>query len=129
MRVRDADVADARGIARVHWDAFTSEHRQMGDAHPCNQRPSPEDEWVRFFESRIPLYQKDGAFLLADEEGSISGYIVASAEERLINGTEGEIKYLGVLEARRRHRFGRQLVADAARRLAALGMRSVHVIG
>jgi GNAT superfamily N-acetyltransferase len=127
VRIRDSEVDDARGIARAYRDAFVSEHTQMGDRHPCGKGAMAEEFATGYFAARVRLYRKDGCLLVADEDGGVSGFVIASAHERLIQETEGEIEGLGVLEARRRRGFGMQLVVQAARRLAELGMRSIKV--
>lgn len=123
-RIRDATPADARAIASVHIDVWRSTYRGL--------IPDPilegldVDRWTAQRERQLREAPPDVFSLVAEVGGEVSGFAVAGPA-RESDPAVGEVYAIYVRDEHQRGGVGAALLAEAARRLDALGLRGLLI--
>ncbi len=133
MRIREATIADARGIAAVHVASWRTTYRGVvPDEYLANLSvDAREQNWVR----QIATASDQTAIYVAEEEARADGDEVGRIVGFAAGGPrrEGNAAYAGklyaiyLLEEAQGHGLGRQLVHAVAERLAPHGITSMLV--
>jgi len=130
MRIREATLADARGIAEVHVASWRTTYRGiMPDAYLASLSVDDrERSWAR--QISAPNYEAV-TYVVEDEGRDEAGRIVgfASGGPRYVGDSaySGELYAIYLLEEEQGHGLGRRLVRAVAERLAREGMTSMLV--
>jgi GNAT superfamily N-acetyltransferase len=125
MRIREATLDDAPGIARVHVDTWRTAYPGIIPAAHLAQLSYERSE-ARW---RDHLATGDGArfVYVAEDAGCIIGLASGGPERDGLSGYDGELYGLYVLAEFQRHGVGRALLQVVARRLAAGGFKAMVI--
>lgn len=124
--IRDAMPADASGIARVHVESWRSTYAGLlPDAYLVGlSKRSAEARWRMSLPDHDPA---EGTVVAADGAGEVVGFASFGRERRALDGFEGEVYALYLLDDAKGQGIGRALMAASAERLMAAGVRSAMV--
>jgi ribosomal protein S18 acetylase RimI-like enzyme len=126
MIIRDANVADAPGIARVNVDTWRSTYRGI----------VPDDFLDRLghtvasvtWEARIKSGTNTFTIVAVDDDaGNVIGYVSGGMERSRHPEYDGEVYAIYVLEEFQGNGIGRALLIEGVRRLRALGFKSMLI--
>ena len=125
MEIREAQIADAPAIARVHVDSWRSTYRGIvPDDYLAqlsySQREQYWRRWINAGHEKQFLY-------VAQDEGNIVGFALGGPERSRNSIYDGELYVIYVLEAHQRKGIGRLLVSQVARSLLQQGIESMLV--
>ena len=123
-RIRDATPADARAIASVHIDTWRTTYR--GHFPDALLDGLDLDRWTAQRERRLRETLSDEVCLVAEVDAAVVGFTVAGPA-RASDPAMGEVYAIYVRDAQQRAGVGRALLAEAARRLDALGLRGLLI--
>ena len=124
MRIRDATLADAPAIARIHMDSWRSTYRGLvSDGFLDNLR----------FEDRLARWQQRLAdekmftLVAGAEPGRIVGFAQGGPEGTGRTDYTGELWALHIAVPYQRSGLGRRLTSEVAKRLQSMGFDSMFV--
>ena len=126
MRIREANIDDSAGIARVRVDTWRTTYAGIvPDDHLAGLSYGQDERRRR---ERFPT-PDDARFVYVAEEnsGEIVGYASAGPERGGDPEYKGELYAIYLLPAYQRKGIGRQLTLTVARRLLQQGFRSMLV--
>ena len=126
MRIREATVDDAPGIARVHVDSWRATYTGIVPDQALAERS---------YEVREAFWRHDLArtdithcvYVAEDDGGQIVGFAEGGPERHGWEGYSGELYVLYILQEHHRKGIGRALFLEVARWLAANGFQSMLV--
>lgn len=123
MHIREADPADAPGLAVVHVDTWRTAYPGIVPAQLLAglSYERSEARWREHF-ARI---SDRGFVYVAEDAGRIVGQTSGGAERDGMVGYDGELYGLYVLAMYQRQGVGRALMLTVARRLAADGFKTM----
>lgn len=132
VAIRQANAADAAGMARVHVQSWRSTYPGLIPAQFLVNlsEPPAAQRWAAIAETRGP---GQGAFVAVDVAGLIAapGTIVGIASfgtrRVTVQGHTGELHALYLLDDAKGYGIGRRLMAAMADRFLAAGVRSAAV--
>lgn len=128
--IRDAQPADASGIARVHVASWRSTYAGMlpGDYLVGMSKRTAEVRWRMSLPDRVP---GGGTVVAVDEAGDVVGFASFGRERRALDGIdggfEGEVYALYLLDDAKGQGTGRRLMAACAGCMREAGWRSAMV--
>ena len=123
-RIRDAAPADARAIASVHIDTWRSTYR--GHFPDALLDGLDLERWAAQRERRLREAAADEVNLVAERDGEVIGFAMAGPARATDPGM-GEVYAIYVRDGAQRSGAGTALLAEAARRLDALGLRGLLI--
>ena len=123
IKVREAELKDCPGIARVQVDSYRTAYAGlMPEAYLAQfSYEEQEQDWVGLLEAG----SADILLVAESEEGEIVGYTLARAEAEIYPGYDAEIIALHVRKSVQRQGVGRALLREAVEKLSARGCQSV----
>lgn len=126
MTVRDANVMDAAGIARVHVDSWRTTYRGIvsDDYLDSLSYQARESYWHNVLSN--PDY-KGFVYVADDEAGHIAGFAAGGPAETPDPLHEGELYVIYILQEHQGKGLGRRLVSAVASRLLQTDIRSIKV--
>ncbi len=121
VSIRPAIPGDAAAMARVNGDAWRAAYRGIfPDAVLDARGREPDDEEKR----RRWIARPEAVILVAEEGGTVVGFVVSGPPRDPVPGFESEILAVYVHPDRQGRGIGRRLMLRAAEALAARGARS-----
>jgi len=126
MRIREANIDDSAGIARVRVDSWRTAYAGIvPDDHLAGLSYRQDERRGR---ERFPKPDDAGfVYVAEDDSGQIVGYASAGPERGGDPGYKGELYAIYLLPAYQRKGIGRQLTLTVVRRLLQQGFRSMLV--
>jgi len=131
MNIREARLADAAAIAKVHVDAWQTTYDGLLPDDYISQRSCAKrlEKWTKRLNNNSHSQQTKTYFTYVAE--NTAGKIVGFVDGGLLRGNsatyKGEIYALYILTAYQRQGFGKRLVQAIATRLSELGLNSILV--
>lgn len=122
--IREATPADARAIAGVHIDVWRTTYR--GHFPDTVLDVLDLDRWTVRREQRLREPAAGQVCLVAEIDGVVVGFADAGPAPD-VDPAMGEVYAIYVLDEHQRVGIGRMLLAEAARRLDALGLRGLLI--
>ncbi len=121
--IREARPSDARGIARVHVDAWRATYRRIVPAAHLEALSYEDREalWAKILAAARGV----AVFVAEDERGGIAGFADGGPERSGDPAYTGEIYAIYLLDAYHGRGLGRRLVGAVAERLAENSMTSL----
>ena len=125
MHIREARVADAPAIARVHVDSWRTTYPGIvSDEHLASLDVAErEDRWRGI----LGRAGDDFTYVATTDAGEIVGFAGGGPERSGDQVYRGELFGIYLLEAYQRQGTGRRLIEVTARRLIEAGMRSMLI--
>ncbi len=124
FRVREATLADANGIARVHVDSWRTTYAGIVPADYLAGL-SYERSASRMAEKLAAVGPPECVLVAVEDGGQVVGFAHGGPNGEGSGEYEGAIYGIYLLQAYQRRGIGRALVAAVAGRLLAVGMRSL----
>lgn len=125
IRIRDATPADARAIASVQADVWRTTYRGHFPDAVLDQVDL--DARAQRREARLREMPAKEICLLAELDGAVIGFVMGGPREFDAASGEAEVYAIYVRDEQQRAGVGRALLAEAARRLDALGLRGLLI--
>ncbi len=126
MHIREAQIADAAAIAKVHVDSWNSTYRGIVPQDYLDGLSY--EKGTRAWQVRISLPASLWfTYIAVTDEGKTVGFVSAGPERTGDQIYSGEIGGLYLLETYQRQGIGRRLVRTAATRLQQQGHNSMMV--
>ncbi len=126
MLIREATLADARAIARIHIDSWRSTYRGLvSDEFLDNLRL--EDRLARW--EQLLSFQQRGtvSYVAEDAPGQVVGFGYGGPERTGHPDYKGELWALHIAGPYQRAGLGRRLTAGVAERLHDMGLNSILI--
>lgn len=124
MKIRQATVADAKGIAKVHVDSWRSTYQGMIDPQYLDSL-SYEDYELRW---RKGLGQSQPVYIAVTEEDEIIGFATGGHERTgKYPSYDGEVYAIYLLEEYQGQGIGRELIHMVAKHIHTLGYESMLI--
>jgi ribosomal protein S18 acetylase RimI-like enzyme len=126
MNIREATVADAAGIARVHVDSWRATYRGIvpSDHLASLSYEEREARWASILSNPEP---GSVVYVATDETGQVEGFAAGGRQRGSDPTYAGELYAIYLLEAYQRQGIGRRLAVAVAERLARSGLSSMLV--
>ncbi|OYD98836.1 GNAT family N-acetyltransferase [Nostoc sp. 'Peltigera membranacea cyanobiont' 213] len=126
MAIREANLADAPGIAKVHIDTWRTTYSKLMPAKFLADLSYEEREtkWVKILSN---ITQDDFTYITEDETGQIVGFASGGKERTGDCLYQGELYAIYILEKYQRQGLGYRLVSTIATRLMQSGISSMLV--
>lgn len=122
LTFRSAQPADIDALAALHVAIWRDTYRSLAPAEAFSALDVPRRKI--FWQDKFEHPAESQCILLAEAEGKLAGFCLASASSNPEFGEMAEIKFLYVSGDFKRQGIGKRLISDAARYLAAAGYRS-----
>ncbi|MAS35881.1 MAG: GNAT family N-acetyltransferase [Anaerolineaceae bacterium] len=124
--IRDAQAADAAGIARIHVDAWRTTYRGlMPDEVLAGLNDASRTD---FWRSVLTDHAGQSVVVVAEEPaGELVGFASGGAERNSTNGFDGELYAIYLSASAQRKGIGTQLAMGLIQRLTQRGFRSMLV--
>lgn len=125
MKIREATLADAANIARVHVDSWRTAYRGlMPDTLLDNlSYESRERMWKRIL---ADSERREFVYVVEDDQGRIIGFASGGASrDKAAVEYQSELFAIYLLEEHRGHGLGKRLFLQVVERLVQMGMNSM----
>jgi len=122
LSLRFAQPADIDALAVLHVAIWRETYRDLAPAEAFSALDVPRRK--AFWEDKFAHPAKAQCVLLAEVDGVLAGFCLASASSNPTFGEMADIKFLYVSGTFKRQGIGKRLLAEAAQYLAAKGYRS-----
>ncbi len=125
-QVREATIADAEAIGRVHVQSWVESYRGILPDVFMDQvaQENREPMWRRWLTEHAA---QNFVYVAEDSAGEVVGFASAGAEREKTTGYDGELYALYLLQRCQKKGLGRKLVQAVAQRLLAEGFHSMLV--
>jgi L-amino acid N-acyltransferase YncA len=126
MTIRPANAGDAAPIARVHVDCWRTTYQGIVSDKVLNELSvaDRQNRWIRILND---AYERVIVFVLETDKQEVVGFASAGAERGDIEGYDGELYAIYILEDWQGKGGGRQLLQAVARDLHKKGLKSLAV--
>jgi ribosomal protein S18 acetylase RimI-like enzyme len=126
MLIREATLADARAIARIHIDSWRSTYRGLvSDEFLDNLRL--EDRLARWEQLLSSQESGTSGYVAEDAPGQVVGFAYGGPERTGHPDYKGELWALHVAGPYQRAGLGRRLTSRVAERLNSIGLSSILI--
>ncbi|HEY2599092.1 MAG TPA: GNAT family N-acetyltransferase [Candidatus Dormibacteraeota bacterium] len=122
--IREADVADARAIARVHVASWRATYHDLlpADFLASLTESGYEDRWRRFISDR-----SSRIYVAQDRSNEVVGFASGGRERAGETGYAGELYAIYLFESSQRRGLGRQLVRAVVGGLREMGLEDMII--
>ena len=126
MRIREAQVADARAIAEIHVAVWRTTYRGIvpGDYLAALSVDDREQRWAAILAGDLG---RTCAFVAEDDGRRVVGFADGGPRREGDPAYAGELYAIYILDDHQGQGIGRRLVSAVARRLSELGMPSMLI--
>lgn len=126
MLIREATVADAEGIARVHVESWRTTYKGLVSEAFLSQL-SVEQRKKNWEQNLHNMHQNECVFVALNEAGSIVGFSCGGKNRSPEFSHDGELYAIYILEEYQGQGAGKQLVYSVVNELKKQGFRSMTV--
>ncbi|MBD2680831.1 MULTISPECIES: GNAT family N-acetyltransferase [Nostoc] len=126
MLIREANLADAPGIAKVHVDAWRTTYRNLMPAKFLADLSyeARQEMWVKIFSN---IAECNFTYVAENEIGQIVGFASGGQERTGDRLYQGELYAIYILEEYQRQGLGHRLISTIATRLLQSDISSMLV--